>query len=374
MATANHQYIPPHERGGVTPDKSESLYNLGIFEPRPNNDDKNVTVRRSSLAKSNHSLNTIESVKTPSATQVNNDLNTDQAPINPLLLAILKSIEDKLDDQGGTLRKVSVSQSVLQKSIEFAHANSSDLKDRIVQLEKQNHQLMKNNEVLQSQGRDMNRRLDNIEQQLSQADHNNRRRNIILEGVGISEGENPMDIVLDILVHVEPNNSRSDIDLAQRVYRPGGKTKPILVVFKSVTQRDLIMGKKKALKDKPNMANIWLNEDSNPVIRKQKLESRSVVRLAVSKGYEAKQRGLGVIVNGRYYSRDNLDHLPEEIKLTEIKTREEGNTIGFQGRLAPLSNMYLCPIVVDGKDHKSAEHLIQYNRVMLANLKEIYCQ
>ena len=51
----------------------------------------------------------------------------------------------------------------------------------------------------------MNRRLDNIEQQLYKIDHNNRRRNIIIEGVQVSEGENPMDIVLDILMNVDPN-------------------------------------------------------------------------------------------------------------------------------------------------------------------------
>ena len=33
--------------------------------------------------------------------------------------------------------------------------------------------------------------------------------------------------------------------------------------------------------------------------------------------------------------------------------------------------MYLCPIVVDGKEHRLAEHLIQYNKVMLANLKNL---
>ena len=63
--------------------------------------------------------------------------------------------------------------------------------------------------------------------------------------------------------------------------------------------------------------------------------------------------------------------LPEDIQLKVTKTRIEGNTIGFQGKLAPLSNMYLCPIVVDGKEHKSAEHYIKYTKIMLANLVEL---
>ena len=78
-----------------------------------------------------------------------------------------------------------------------------------------------------------------------------------------------------------------------------------------------------------------------------------------------------MVVNGRYYSRDNMGQLPDEIKLSTTKTRVENNTVGFQGKLAPLSNMYPCKIVVDGKDHKSAEHFIQYTKVMLANLIEL---
>ena len=204
----------------------------------------------------------------------------------------------------------------------------------------------------------MTRRLDSIDQQLAQLNHNNRRRNILLDGVDASEGENTRDIALDILSNIDSNLSISDLDFSQRVYRPGNKGKPILVALKSVALRDSIMSKKKNLKGCRNMANIWLNEDSNPMIRKQKLESRSIVKHAITKGYEAKQKGLGVVVNGRYYTRENMDQLPKDIKLSSAKIREDKNTVGFQGMLAPLSNMYLCPIQMDGKDHKSAEHLI----------------
>ena len=217
----------------------------------------------------------------------------------------------------------------------------------------------------------MNRRLDNIEQQLAQSDHNNRRKNIIIDGIGESEGENTRDIAVDILSALDPNLSKNDLDFTQRVYRPGSKIKPILVVCRSTSQRDLIMSKKKGLKGLPNMANVWINEDANPKIRKQKLESRSVVRHAVNKGYDAKQKGFGVVINGRYYTRENMSQLPDDIQLGTTKMREDANTVGFQGKLAPLSNMHLCPITIDGKDHKSAEHYIQYTKVMLANLVEL---
>ena len=305
------------------------------------------------------------------STDPDNDLVGDPTPLNPRLVRMLQSIDDKLTEQGGTLNKMTISHNVMQKSIDFAHANSSDLKDRIVTLEKENKKLIKQNEVLESNTRDVTRRLDGIDQQLAQLDHNNRRHNILIDGVHESNGENTRDIAVDILTKVDPTITSSDLDFSLRVYRPGNKGKQILVVLKSVSQRDTIMGNKKKLKNCHDMANIWLNEDSNPIIRKQKLESRSVVKHAVTKGYEAKQKGLGVVVNGRYYTRENMDQLPDDIRLSNTKTREDEKTVGFQGMLAPLLNMYLCTIVMDGKDHKSAEHLIQYMKVMLANLTEL---
>ena len=73
-------------------------------------------------------------------------------------------------EQGGTLNKVIISHNVLQKSIDYAHANSSDLKNRIVSVKKENSRLISQNEQLSSQARDMSRRLDNSEQQLAQSE------------------------------------------------------------------------------------------------------------------------------------------------------------------------------------------------------------
>ena len=366
------EYIPPHVRGDATPDKSKFPPLNNIFEPRELVDSQNITIRRFS------SVNNVasEAIGDKGIDTVKNDAaeidpDNDPTPIHPQLFTMLQSIDTKLENQGATLDKMTVSQNMMQKSIDFGHANSSDLKDRIVMLEKENQKLISQNKELKSQGRDVTRRLDSIDQQLAQMDHNNRRRNILIDGVRDTTGENTMDITIDILTVVDQSISRGDIDFTQRVYRPGNKVKPILVVLKSVAQRDSIMGKKKLLKGRPNLSNVWLNEDSNPMIRKQKLESRTVVKHAVAKGYDAKQRGLGVVVNGRYYTRNNMGQLPDDIKLSTTKTRMDNNTVGFQGKLAPLSNMYMCPIVVDGRDHKSAEHYIQYTKVMLVNLTEL---
>ena len=56
--------------------------------------------------------------------------------------------------------------------------------------------------------------------------------------------------------------------------------------------------------------------------------------------------------------------------LLKLSTWVDNNTVGFQGKLATLVSMYLCRIVVDGNDHKSAKYVIQ-TKVMLVNLMEL---
>ena len=77
---------------------------------------------------------------------------------------------------------------------------------------------------------------------------------------------------------LDPNVNVTSIEHSQRVLRPGNKAKLILVVMKSLTQRDNLMKKKRTLKTHQNVSNIWLNDDPNNLIRKQKLENRSIVK------------------------------------------------------------------------------------------------
>ena len=378
------EYIPPHERKAdynEDPDKSISNLLNEVFEPRGIDNQMNITVRKSSIHSKLEELNgkvnkqvTNGNSKDGAPVTGSDDtaeVSQDDPPINPRLLAILSSIEGKVTEQGATLTRIDLSQTQIQKSVDYAHANVSDLKDRVVKLEKENCKLQDKNEILESQNRDMNRRIGNIEQQMALIDHGNKRRNILIDGVPESANENTTDIAVDILSMVDKDVKSHSIEYSQRVHRPGAKVKQILVVMKSLTQRDNLMKNKRSLKTQQNMSNIWLNDDPNNLIRKQKLENRSIVKCAVSQGYEAKQKGHGMVINGRYFSRDNLDQLPEKIKLHNTRTKMTENAVGFQGKLSPLSNMHKCTIVMDGIKHKSAEHTIQYKKVMLEDLKDL---
>ena len=92
-----------------------------------------------------------------------------------------------------------------------------------------------------------------------------RRRNILIEGVPVSQGENTLDIAVDIISKLIPHIAHSDIEFIQRVHKPGAK-RPILVILKSIRTRDEIFKQKQSLKQNPALKKIWINEDANPTI------------------------------------------------------------------------------------------------------------
>ena len=338
MATGQTQfgYIPPHERT----DK------LLLPQPLQTNTEPafaNITVRKS-LAGDNIQKSIAEMLD-----------EEDPNPPHPTLVGVLASLNDKMTEQITRLKRMDLSAVNTNKSLQFTQDNLNDLKVKVEKLEHENENLKKENDKYHSMSRDMDRRIEIIEQRLEQNDHALRRKNILIEGAPHTAGENVLDIAIDIMAALKPGISSNDFEFVQRVNKPGGK-KPILIVFKSVNDRDEILSKKKDLKEKPNLRAIWLNEDANPTIRKQKNECRAVVREAQKQGLNAKQRGNGIVLDSVYYAHNSLNKLPQNISLASTRTRVNDTAVGFAGPQAELSNMHQSPYTYKGVDYKTVEH------------------
>ena len=180
-----------------------------------------------------------------------------------------------MNDQLDRLKRMEVSFVNTNKALDFTQENLKDLKARVECLETGNATLKKQNSDYHRMSRDLNRRVNDIEQQLCTNDHNMRRRNILIEGVPISQGENTLDIAVDIISNIMPNISHSDIEFTQRIHKPGTK-RPILVIMKSIRTRDEIFRQKQNLKQNPALKKIWINEDANPTIKKLKNDSKAI--------------------------------------------------------------------------------------------------
>ena len=108
----------------------------------------------------------------------------------------------------------------------------------------------------------------------------------------------------------------------------------------SLVKQDIerkILSRKKNLKNNRNMKNVWINEDLNMQVKKQQHEARSVVKLAI-RGHTAKQKGVGLVIDGVYYPHTAAAQLPPAVKLAKTKTRIVKTNTAFMGHSAPLSN------------------------------------
>ena len=121
------------------------------------------------------------------------------------------------------------------------------------------------------------------------------------DGVPQTQGENSLNIAMDVLTLICPNITPTNIDVVYRVGNPNVSNRPILVNFTTRSLKEQVVRNKVNLRGSQNMKNVWINEDFNQTIRKQKSEARNVVNLARRKGQTIQQKGTGVVLNGIYY-------------------------------------------------------------------------
>ena len=111
-----------------------------------------------------------------------NDIDENEPPPRTLM-AMLDSLNSKMIKQINHLKKKDISVANTNKSLQFTQDNVSDLKKRVLKIVNENKRLQKESENYFKQTRDLGRRLDAIEQKFEQADHTQRRKNLLIEGV-----------------------------------------------------------------------------------------------------------------------------------------------------------------------------------------------
>ena len=99
--------------------------------------------------------------------------------------------------------------------------------------------------------------------------------------------------------------------------------------FTTRSLKEQVMRNKVNLRGSQNMKNVWINEDFNQTIRKQKSEARNVVNLARRKGQTIQQKGTGVVLNGIYYPHKEMSRRPDDLHISNKKTKVANNCTAF---------------------------------------------
>ena len=213
--------------------------------------------------------------------------------------------------------------------------------------------------------------LIDLENKLEILERDNRRSNIILEGVPEDKDQSLIDILDQLLKDLQVNMDTSACD---KIFRRGRRQnakdgaspnpRPIVVVFLRLSFKVQVFKNLKNLAGIPKWNNIYLNDDFTPMQKVQISELRSISALARKNGMESRVRGNALFVDGRRYSYGDLGRLPEGLSITAAKTIsvDDGRGIGFQSKHSVFSNMSEAHMVHDGLDFNSAEEIYQYIR------------
>lgn len=210
--------------------------------------------------------------------------------------------------------------------------------------------------------------IDEIERQV-------KRRNLLISGVAEDSGENLYIKATNILRIASANFTQRDIDCTYRLGQyVHGKSREIVVeLFSKFAKDDILKGRKK-LKEFDMTRNVWINEDLPTRVRKTRGVMREIVRRAEEKGIPCTRNGDKLIYKNMTYGQAHLKALPIGIRPDDLKTRVEGNRIGFMSEDSYLSNYYKCPVTVDDYTFASAEHAIQYKKSLVCKGEDVGIQ
>ena len=273
-------------------------------------------------------------------------------PPEDTILAMLETMNNNLAAQAVSLQKLHETCTATQNSLQFSQSDILDLQKKHELLEKENKSLHERILLLEKKDRDKDRRLNDIAQQIAELDNSLRKHNILIEGVPQTQGENTLNIAMDVLTLICPNITPTNIDVVYRVGNPNVSNRPILLNFTTRSLKEQVMSNKINLRGSQNMKNVWINEDFNQTIRKQKSEARNVVNLARRKGQTIQQKGTGVVLNGIYYPHKEMSRLPDDLQISNTKTKVVNNCTAFCTQHSPLSNMAPCKIEIDGVKYR----------------------
>ena len=69
-----------------------------------------------------------------------------------------------------------------------------------------------------------------------------------------------------------------------------------------------------------------------------------------------------LLLNGKLYSANDLDKLPEHLKPSVLSTISRGNTVAFFTQHSPLSNHYKCAFQQGGLQFSSSEQFYMFKK------------
>lgn len=197
--------------------------------------------------------------------------------------------------------------------------------------------------------------------------------NLRVDGKVETENEN----LIGYMLEMGKKNTQHGIDPAAIVsaFRVGKKratnanaqgtaSKPrtILVVFRSVRERNELYFARTKLRSTDAYKNIYLNDDVTATTRRVREDYRAVAALVRNENKEVRIHDDGILIEGKKYRYNQVDQLPQRYTVRKAKTVRIDNGLYFQSEHSVLSNFHQAPIIHEGIFYPTSEHKYQADK------------
>lgn len=201
-----------------------------------------------------------------------------------------------------------------------------------------------------------------------QSQCNARKINLIL--VGLKEDKETDDMSLAV-TFFKNRMAAPDVRL-KTAYRLGKKRgnspRLLLVKFENMAHRNKIWFAKSNIVPEEG-SKVWIQEDLPKPLKNVHRTLYRVLRKARSidgRFPDAHIKGQNLIIEGKSYSIDNLEGLPDVLRPSTMATPQSESAVVFFGRFSPLSNHHPSPFSLDDHQFSCMEQYLAWRRASLS--------
>lgn len=203
-----------------------------------------------------------------------------------------------------------------------------------------------------------------IKDDVLQGQYNFRKINLILVGLHEEKGVDDTSLAKKFFKN---KMAITDVEL-EVAYRLGKQrgTKPrlLLVKFSNLTHRNRVWFAKSKIESGDD-ARVWIQEDLPKPLKNVHRTLFRVLKKARSLGGRfpnAQIRGQSLLIQGKSFSVDDLETLPEILRPSSMATPQSDSAVVFFGRFSILSNHHLSPFVIGGTQFSCMEQYLAWRR------------
>lgn len=197
------------------------------------------------------------------------------------------------------------------------------------------------------------------------ADMYRRKQNVVIDQLGEITNETIVERINLILDNSLSKEDREKV-VVRNAYRIGKQRTGQRLPRKVMIQLDNPIGKEIIIKNAGTITRwgndgktYYINEDQAETDRRMKNDLFKYTKYLEERQHKVERENDFFIIDGTKWHINQLNDLPEGMRLMDSRTRFKRGTVAFQSALSPLSNLFHCRLKYNGVVYNSVEQAYQ---------------